>query len=69
MEEMKYVAVDIETNYLDFNKGDIKFISLYSKDDYSIVDENILKVKDVLEDSDVIKVFHNIIFDVSWLIL
>ena len=28
---MKYVAVDIETNHLDFTKGDIKLISLYTQ--------------------------------------
>lgn len=65
---MKYVAVDIETNNLDFTKGDIKLISLYSKEDYSIVHENILEVKDILENNKVIKIFHNAIFDVSWLI-
>lgn len=65
---MKYVAVDIETNHLDFTQGDIKLISLYSKEHYSMVCEDIFEVKDILENSEFIKVFHNAIFDVSWLI-
>lgn len=65
---MKYVAIDIETNDLDFTKGNIKLISGYSEDNYSCVFEDISKVKDVLEDNSIIKIFHNASFDVSWLL-
>lgn len=65
---MKYVAVDIETNHLDFTKGDIKLISLYSAGGYSTTSSDILEVKNILENDEIIKIFHNAIFDVSWLI-
>ena len=65
---MKYVAVDIETNHLDFTKGRIRLISIYNKKYCKKVSEDILEVKDILENSNIIKIFHNALFDVSWLI-
>lgn len=64
---MKYVAVDIETNHLNFRKGDIKLISIYSEGKYAYVYEDISELKDILEDDNIIKIFHNAIFDVVWL--
>lgn len=64
---MEHVAVDIETSDLNHMKGDIKLISIYSEGKYCDVHEDILKSKDILEDDSIIKIFHNAIFDVTWL--
>lgn len=64
---MKYVAIDIETDDLDFTKGNVKLISGYSEGNYSCVYEDFSKIKDILEDKNIIKIFHNASFDVSWL--
>lgn len=65
---MKCVAVDTETNHLNFRKGDIKLISIYGDGGYSDTYEDILSLKDILEDDSITKIFHNAIFDVTWLI-
>lgn len=60
------VAVDIETDSLDITRGNIKLVSLYGKD-YKDTYENILDIKEVLENPKILKIFHNAKFDVSWL--
>ncbi|EJA6689689.1 TPA: hypothetical protein KQW76_002748 [Clostridioides difficile] len=60
------LAVDIETDSLDFTKGNIKLISLYNEKT-KVVYENVDDIRNILEDKSVMKVFHNAKFDVSWL--
>jgi len=61
------VAVDIETSTLRPRDGEIKLISVYG-DNIEIVTEDIDDVASILSDEDILKVFHNALFDVTWLI-
>lgn len=59
-------AVDIETDNLDFIVGHIKLISLYNEECGNVY-ENIGDIKEILENPNILKVFHNAKFDVTWL--
>ena len=65
-EYSKIVGVDIETTGLDCFKDRIRLIAVYG-DDFSYVGDKLQEVEDILSDSTVLKVFHNAIFDVSFL--
>ncbi|KAA2396102.1 hypothetical protein F2Y18_15770 [Bacillus cereus] len=60
------VAVDIETSAKHFLDGEIRLISVYSEQ-RSIVTSNVAEVESILEDEQVLKVFHNAASDVTWL--
>lgn len=63
---MKKYAIDIETDSLDFTKGQIKLISIFGEDkEYTFL--NAEELKSILEDSKILKIFHNAKFDVTWL--
>ena len=65
-EYSKIVGVDIETTGLDCFKDRIRLIAVYG-DDFSYVGDKLQEVEDILSDSTVLKVFHNALFDVSFL--
>ncbi|MDO5794072.1 MAG: DNA polymerase [Turicibacter sp.] len=65
-EYSKIVGVDIETTGLDCFKDSIRLIAVYG-DDFSYVGDKLQEVEDILSDSTVLKVFHNALFDVSFL--
>lgn len=68
MQKPQVVAVDIETTGLDFLEDQIVLISAYSDEGgIKLVTHNISELKTILEDPRIIKVFHNAIFDVSFL--
>ena len=58
-------AVDIETDNLDFIVGHIKLISLYNEECGNVY-ENIGDIKEILENPNILKVFHNAKFDVIY---
>lgn len=60
------VAVDIETTGLDPLKDKIRLISIYGNN-VEIVTESIEEVRYILENPNILKVFHNAVFDVSFL--
>ncbi|MED0968183.1 hypothetical protein [Bacillus paramycoides] len=60
------VAVDIETSSKHFLDGEIRLISIYSEDKFSVT-QNVAEVAAILADDKVLKVFHNAAFDVAWL--
>lgn len=66
MKNQKIVAVDIETTGLNFLEDEIRLISAYS-DEVNMVTDDIGDLKVMLEDPNILKVFHNAIFDVSFL--
>lgn len=59
--------IDIETTSLDFRKGDIKLIS-FSNDFSEVLTTTSIdeKLKNILSDNSIIKVFHNAKFDVGF---
>lgn len=65
-EYSKIVGVDVETTGLDCFKDRIRLIAVYG-DDFSYVGDKLQEVEDILSDSTVLKVFHNALFDVSFL--
>lgn len=65
-EYSKIVGVDIETTGLDCFKDRIRLIAVYG-DDFSYVGDKLQEVEEILSDSTVLKVFHNALFDVSFL--
>lgn len=65
-EYSKIVGVDVETTELDCFKDRIRLIAVYG-DDFSYVGDKLQEVEDILSDSTVLKVFHNALFDVSFL--
>lgn len=66
MEKIEVIAVDIETTGLNFLQDEIILISAYS-DEVELVTEEIAELKSILEDTHILKVFHNSAFDVSFL--
>lgn len=62
----RIVAVDIETDDLDFQKGTIRLISVYSPEQ-QLVTADVAQVEQLLKDESILKVFHNATFDVTWL--
>lgn len=63
----KIVFIDIETNSLNFRKGDIKLIAFFNGDGVVVTTTIIDKsLADMLKDRNIIKVFHNAKFDVGF---
>lgn len=60
------VAIDIETTDLDPRKGKIRLVSLADAH-HTAVFEDVEKIRALLADPAVLKVFHNAAFDVFWL--
>lgn len=60
------IAVDIETTANHFLDGEIRLISVYSPD-LQLVTQEVEEVASILCDPQVLKVFHNAAFDVTWL--
>ena len=60
------LAMDIETTHATPLLGEIKVISVYGKD-LQLVTEDVNEVRHLLNDTEVLKVFHNASFDVTWL--
>ena len=65
-EVKEVVGIDIETTGLNIQKDQIRLIAIYSNS-YEIVTENLESIRTILEDSMILKVFHNAAFDVSFL--
>jgi DNA polymerase I-like protein with 3'-5' exonuclease and polymerase domains len=66
-EYREVIGVDIETTELKPRDGEIKLIGLYGER-MSEVTEDLEGVRDILEDPSILKVFHNALFDVTWLL-
>ena len=66
VEYMEIIGVDIETTSLNFRTGEIRLIALYSEG-RQIVTEDLDTVKSILADPNILKVFHNCLFDVPFL--
>lgn len=67
--ELKYkiiLAMDIETTHVRPQQGVIRMFSIYGED-FQLVSEDLDKVRHLLNDPQVLKVFHNAAFDVTWL--
>lgn len=62
----KAIAVDIETTGLDPKKGRIRLVS-WSDGQVTKSSTNPEDIRELLEDKDIVKVFHNALFDVPWL--
>ena len=62
----KFLAVDIETTGLNFLDDSIRLISAFSED-VDIVTNKIEDLRDQLENREILKIFHNAPFDVSFL--
>lgn len=60
------VAIDIETTALKPQEGEIRLVSMFG-DEKQLVTEDVAEVASILQDSSVLKVFHNAAFDVTWL--
>lgn len=60
------IAVDIETTAKHFLDGEIRLISMYSTQ-MQLVTQDVAEVASILCDPQVLKVFHNAAFDVTWL--
>lgn len=60
------IAVDIETTANHFLDGEIRLISVYSPD-LQLVTQEVEEVASILCDPQVLKIFHNAAFDVTWL--
>lgn len=66
VEYEEIIGVDIETTSLNFRTGTIRLIALYSEG-RQLVTENLDDVKDILANPNILKVFHNCLFDVPFL--
>lgn len=66
MHYKKIIAVDIETSATNPQDGKIVMLA-YHDGKSSVVVRDPYEVKDILEDENVLKVFHNSPFDVHWL--
>lgn len=66
IEYKEIIGVDIETTSLNFRTGGIRLIALYSEG-RQIVTEDLDTVKSILADHNILKVFHNCLFDVPFL--
>jgi len=60
------LAMDIETTHATPLLGEIKVISVYGED-IQLVTEDVNEVRHLLNDTEVLKIFHNASFDVTWL--
>ena len=69
--EMGYVCVDTETTGLNYLNDELCTIQLFSKDYAAIIKFNKFEeynnLKEILYSNKVIKIFHNAVFDVSFL--
>lgn len=66
VEYKEIIGVDIETTSLNFRTGKIRLIALYSEE-REVVTEDLDAVKSILANPNVLKVFHNCLFDVPFL--
>ena len=66
VEYKEIIGVDIETTSLNFRTGKIRLIALYSEE-RKVVTEDLDAVKSILADPNILKVFHNCLFDVPFL--